>query len=117
MAKDDFDYIAFKILAYYYAWLKNKVKFEPCVLRELVKNVDDDYFMIVLRSLVVEGYLEGLVFVHAWGNEYVLASDLIEGSITHAGVEYLNENSRMKKALSAAGQAGGLIAKLLPFVF
>ena len=117
MAKDDFDYIAFKILAYYYACMKNKVVFNQNVLRELVKNIDEDYFMKVLRSLVIEGYLEGLTFTHAWGNEYILASDLIDGSITHSGVSYLKDNSAMKKALKAAEKAGGLITKLLPIAF
>lgn len=119
MAKDDFDYIAFKILSYYYAWMKNKLVFDEKVLRELAqgKDVDDDYFNKVLRSLVLEGYLEGLSFTKAWGHEYILLGSLSEGSITHAGVQYLKENSMMKKALNIAETAGGLITKLLPLIF
>lgn len=118
MAKDDFDFIAFKILTYYYAWMKNKVAFDQKVLRQLAgaNNIDEDYFNKVLRSLVEEGYLEGLVFIKAWGNEYILGNQLVDGSITHQGVQYLEDNSRMKKALEVAKTMGGLIAKLLPIV-
>lgn len=119
MAKDDFDFIAFKILAYYYACLKNKIIFNDLAMRETVRadNVDDDYFSKVLRSLALEGYIEGLVFTNAWGNEYILSNNLVDGCITHAGVQYLRDNSVMKRALKEAQVAGGLITKLLPLIF
>lgn len=118
MAKDNFNYIAFKILTYYYGCLKNKIVFDEKVFLATVNdnNIDDTYFIEVLRSLVNEGYLEGLVFTNAWGNVYILANDYVDGSITHKGVEYLTENSAMKKAHGFAKEAGGLIVKLIPFV-
>ncbi len=118
MAKEDFDYIAFKILAYYYSAYKNKVVFNQEVLKQLAMadNIDETYFLKILRSLANEDLIEGLTFVKAWGNEYILCSQLIEGEITPAGIRYLKEDNRMKKAFKFAETTGGLIMKLLPLI-
>ena len=60
--------------------------------------------IIVFDDKHKEGYIAGARF------------DYVDGSITHKGVEYLTENSAMKKAHGFAKEAGGLIVKLIPFV-
>ena len=117
MARDDFNYIEFKILAYYYAWLKGKVVFDDQVLREVTKGADDPYFYKELKSLSDRSYLEGLTFINAWGNEFFVGNDLSDGAITAEGYRYLKENSSMKGALEYAKTAGDLISTLLPKIF
>lgn len=99
MAKDDYDVIVYRILVYLYACMKRKISFEDATFQAAVrKNVEsDEYFADVLRTMQEEGYIRGLVFVHAWCGDYILASDISDARITAAGIHYLEENSKMKK--------------------
>lgn len=118
MAKDSFDFIEFKILAYYYAWRKGKLEFRVKDLEELAMQggIDECYFLAALRSLVNKGFIEGLAFSHSWGDVYMLANDYWDGSITSDGARYLEENSTMKKAKKMAVKAGGFISRLMPLL-
>lgn len=84
MAKDDFFVILFKILTYYYGCMKNRYVFKEEVFFKIAKgNIDDSYFNKVLKDAVDMGYIKGLAFTHAWGDEYILSSDytFITGTI------------------------------------
>ena len=118
MAKNDFHYIAFKILVYYYACLKGEAVFNEKMLHKAVgENISESYIYHVLRALSEDGMMDGLVFAHAWGNEYFPANSLAEGIITAKGAEYLRENSMMQKALEVAKETKDIIVTLLPLVF
>lgn len=64
MAKDDYNFLVFKILTYLYACFRRRCHFETTAF----KNRED--------------LIEGLTFVNAWGNDYTLASDYADMFIT-----------------------------------
>lgn len=115
MAKDDYDVLVFKILTYYYACLKRKVLFNQEVFdHAIIKSGDisDEYLADVLRMMQEEGLLQGLTFTKAWGEDYILASDLRDAKITPAGVHYLKENSTMQKIMKALVDAADTMGNL-----
>lgn len=115
MARDDWDVVSYKILAYYLAWTQGKIVFNDKSLRDIAgKDITDVYFEKVLRSLVEAGYIEGITYTRMWGNTYTVVSDLSDGNITAEGARYINDNSRMKQAEKVAIEAGGMIIELLP---
>lgn len=117
MAKDDFFVILFKILTYYYGCMKNRYVFKEEVFFKIAKgNIDDSYFNKVLKDAVDMGYIKGLAFTHAWGDEYILSSDYKDGEITPEGIKYLTDNSKMEKIKEFLQIAGGLTSKLISFV-
>lgn len=99
MAKDDYEVIVYRILIYLYACMKRKIIFDETVFRKTVRrNVEDDsYFTDIIRLIQSEGLIENVAIICAWGNEYIIASDLADMSITASGIRYLKENSRMKQ--------------------
>lgn len=99
MAKDDYEVVTYRILVYLYACMKRKIIFDETVFRKTVRrNVEDDsYFTDIIRLIQSEGLIENVAIIRAWGNEYIIASDLADMSITASGIRYLKENSRMKQ--------------------
>lgn len=99
MAKDDYDTIVFKILLYLYAVLKRKITFDEQAFYHAIgfKNIDNDYFINILYMMHEDGLIDGIVLKKAWGNTYILCSDLIDMTITSNGIHYLNDNKKMNK--------------------
>lgn len=44
-----------------------------------------------------ENLIEGLYFIKAWGNTYILVSDLADMHITSEGIHYVLDNDKMRK--------------------
>lgn len=102
MAKDDYDVVVFRVLAYLYAVFKRKIVFEKLTFDPSVsKGLSDEYFKNVFRLITEEELIEGLSFVRVWGSQYILANSLDEMSIISKGIHYLKENDRMEKAKEA----------------
>ena len=99
MAKDDYDYIVFKILTYLYGCLKRKNSFDKKVFRDcfVTQEVQEEYLADILRMMEKENLIEGLYFTKAWGNTYILVSDLEDMHITSAGIHYVLDNDKMRK--------------------
>lgn len=118
MAKDDYDVIAYKILVYLYGVMKRKITFQEASFNMIVSRaeVSEEYLTDILRLMQDEGLIEGVTAVRAWGNDYILASDISEISITASGVRYLKENSTMKKVGSALEKTPGAISNLIGIV-
>ena len=118
MAKDDYDYIVFRVLTYLYGCLKRQIIFNEAVFRELIisPKVQEEYFTDVLRMMQGEGLIEGAVFVKAWGNTYILISSLSDISITAEGVRYLLNNEVMKKIAKTILESAGAICELVKLV-
>lgn len=118
MAKDDYDVIVYKILLYLYAVLKRKISFDSATFGAMLsKNeISDEYLTDVLRMMQIEGQISGAQFVKAWGNEYILVSNLSDISITAAGINYLKENSVMQKIGSTLKESAGIVASLINIV-
>lgn len=114
MANDDYNYLVFRILTHMYGIFKRKFLFEDAVFQKWIvsSEVPEEYLWDVLRYMQDEGLIAGLVFVRAWGNEYVLASDPADMRITPAGIRYLLDNDTMQKIKEKvlAGTPGALLA-------
>lgn len=113
MAKDDYDYIVFKILTYLYSCLKRQISFNKTVFESVVitKKVQDGYLTDILRMMEEENLIEGLSFVKAWGNEYIISNDIENIRITGAGIRYVLNNDKMKqiKKLILEGTPGAIM--------
>lgn len=120
MAKNDYDYIVFKILTYLYTCLKRQNSFDEEVFRNMIitKTVQEGYMIDILRMMEAEGLIEGLTFIKAWGNEYVMAGSLRDVRITSEGVRYVLNNDKMKKIMnSILEEAPGAIMELVKLAF
>lgn len=106
MASDDFEVIAYKILAYLYKCLKGGKQVDIASLRELV-GCNETYFAAVVRSLQSKGLVEGFCIDGASG--VVIDSPSLaamhDPAITMDGAVYVSENSRMRKAKGFLGRA------------
>ena len=118
MAKDDYDYIVFRVLAYLYGCLKRQIVFNEAVFRThiITKDVPEEYFTDVLRMMQGEGLIEGASFTKAWGNTYILISSLSDISITAEGVRYVLNNDVMKKIAKKVLENAGAICELVKLV-
>lgn len=99
MAKDDYQVIAYKVLAYFYACLKEGVEGSPAKALELA-GCNSTYFIAVLRDLIESGYMAGDA-----GMDYaqeIMCDDL---RITLKGVDFLDSNSAMAKVRKSLGKA------------
>ncbi len=101
MAKDDYHVIAYRILAYLYACLKEGRR--PS-LEYLTYSSDDfpvgkDYWYYILAHLCSEGYIEGVTLIPILGQSSKSVKLTQNLTITPMGIEYLQNNSAMKRAL------------------
>ena len=102
MAKDDYNRIVCIILTYLYAKLKGKTEEKPEVyLQPMTKDfpVTEEYFSFILESMFKAGYIEGIKFIHAWGGDVMNITGMSGIRITSDGINYLSENSGMRKVL------------------
>lgn len=99
MTKDDYQVIAYKIMAYFYACLKEGVEGSPDKALELA-GCNKTYFVAVLSDLIESGYMAGEA-----GMDY--AQELMcDGlRITLKGVDFLDGSSSMAKVRKALGKA------------
>lgn len=120
MAQDDYDYIVFKILTYLYTCFKRQNSFDKDAFKSqiITAKVSEEYMTDILRLTQDEGYIEGLAFKRAWGNEYILINDLENLRITSLGIRYLLDNEKMNKIKNAIIEgAPGIIFELVKMAF
>lgn len=118
MAKDDYDVLVYKILVYFYGIMKRKITFQDESFNLIMARaeISEEYLVDIVRMMQSEGLIEGAKIIRAWGNDYVLANDVSEISITAAGIRYLKENSTMKKVGGALEKIPGAMANLISIV-
>ena len=90
MSKDDYFVLAYRILSYLYACFKAGEQPDMDCISADVLHIPVGYWFNIMRSLTEEGYIVGLVFPASIGS--------IDLRITQKGIEFLQENSMMKKA-------------------
>lgn len=120
MAKDDYDFLVFKILTYLYVCFRRRGHFETAALlkRVVSPEVSEDYLIDVLRFMTREELIDGLTFVKVWGNDYVLTNDYSDMEITPQGIRYLLENDKMCQLRNAVLEgAPGAIFDLVKLAF
>lgn len=109
MAKDDFDVIAYKILAYAYACLKQGVAASTDKACEVAK-VNEVYFFAVLESLIDEKLIRDVNITKDMDGNVILYSPTI--TLTLDGARYIKENSRMTKVRDFLGKAFEHVLKI-----
>ena len=100
MAFDDFEVVAYKVLAYLYACLKEGVSPSVDKARELTR-VNEVYFDAVVSSLLADGLVTGSVLRDMNGT----VMDVDSLTLTLEGAAYLKDNSTMSKVKHVLGAA------------
>lgn len=105
MAKNDMEVIQYKILEYLYGSLKagHQTTLEEMAWKCKLFDITREYWLVILRELIEEGYVNGLKYVEAKDMESVIEKGPI--TITKAGRQYLIENSVMQKIREELGEA------------
>lgn len=114
MAKDDYHVIAFRILAYLYDCAKTGEKPDLRELRKsepILEELTDSYWQYVIKHIYLDGYAEGVKIGNVVGSsEQVDARDIV---ITPKGIEYLENDSIMKKAYKYLKAAGAIVPGMM----
>ncbi len=112
MAQDDMHVVMYKILAYLYWCARNGAEPEEKHYSHDgdVLSIPYSYWAGIVRELQENGYVRGFVIVEAWGGDLIVRAS--KPSITVRGVEFLQENSLMQKALRFLKDA----KSALPFI-
>lgn len=115
MARDDYFVIAAKILDYLYRCLKQGVDPDPEQLTPDALGINESYWNYIFNNLMLDGYITGVIAKKFIGSDKVQVKiQYGKLSITPLGIEYLSENSTMKKALGWIQTIKDLIPFVLP---
>ena len=100
MARDDYYVIVYQILSYLYQCLKKGKPVNPDMISNSNKyfNINQQYWEYIMYNLVRYEYIEGLVLLEVDGKDYPYVENLEKATITPKGIDYLCDNSFMKKA-------------------
>jgi len=103
MAKDDYYVIVYQILAYLYKCLKEGKPVDGNMIRhdgELFA-INERYWEYIMVNMMEQGFVRGIAIKkNAIGDYYI--SHLDECEITPDGIDYLCDNSRIKRAYEFA---------------
>ena len=110
MAKDDFDVLTFKVLAYLYKKIKTGIA-DDSYLNPLTDAfpINEEYFYMILEELSEKGYVKDLKLIKAWGGDVVMC-DTSKMRITGDGIAYLRDNSRMTKMVHILKEAKDIMS-------
>lgn len=113
MARDDYYVIAYQILSYLYQCLKSGKDVDPKMLEHNSRllQVNEKYWTYIIYNLAEEGYINGVDFIEIDGQNLPYVSCLEDCMITPQGIEYLCENSSIKKAFHYLKE----IKEIVPF--
>lgn len=99
MAKDDYHVIAYRMLAYLYACLKECQKVNTSYLEcdTVDFPIGKDYWYYILKNLYESEYITGIAIMPVLNNSVTIKINR-DITITPKGIEYLQSNSSMQKA-------------------
>ncbi len=114
MAKNDYFVLVYKILKYLYKCLKESQPVDRECLQYGTKDlpIDEVYWEYIFEHIAKDGYVEGVTvseFIN--GEKSIKITKYIR--ITPKGIEYLEENSMMKKAAEAVKDFTSMAAGLI----
>ena len=114
MAKDDYFVLVNKLLRYLYKCLKDNLQPDWNLMAANTKDfpVHPEYFAYMLSHLLAHGYIEGIAEMRQIGAP-IQFKETTGIRITPAGIEYLEENSTMKKVTEFLGPAGEIAGTVL----
>lgn len=107
MAKDDYFVLAYKLLRYLYRCLKEGERADWDLLSPNTREfpIGQEYFAYLLSHLLADGYIEGIAKVRKLSSP-LRFKETTGIAITPKGIEYLEENSTMKRVGEFLGPAG-----------
>lgn len=97
MSNNDYFSIAYKILSYLKYCYEHGQKADPNILSPQTFNISTQQFVMTLQMLTEDGYMKGMSVTHTLDGGTIV-NNLKESRITSDGLQYLAENSMMKKA-------------------
>lgn len=96
MSNDDYFVVVYKLLSYYYTIMRKGLPVRQEEIDAIKLGINQPYLLDVYRNMLSEGYLTGTtVETDGTGTSYL--DDINDIRITTKGVEYIVENSMMKK--------------------
>ena len=113
MARDDYYVIAYQILSYLYQCLKNGREVDVKMLQpdSRLLQVNEMYWQYIIYNLFHEGYIDGVTVIEVDNRKTAYIADISDCMITPKGIDYLCENSTMKKAFKYLKE----IKEIMPF--
>lgn len=96
MSKDDYFVLTYRILRYLYECFKAGERADTDMFGPAALGINNGYWCNLMESLANEGYLKGIAFSTAVGG--ISGVKVYSVKITQKGIEFLQENSRIRKA-------------------
>ena len=119
MAKDDYDVLVFKILTYFYGVLKREIAYTDDSFKAAIKfnDISEEYLNDVIYMMQEDGYIKGMTYENAWGNNKICLNEFSDIKISSEGIGYLKNNSTMKKIKESLLEHPELITTLISRIF
>lgn len=111
MGRDDYYVIVCKILVYLYKRIKGKDKRDPAdYIIHTSKDfpITEDYLNYILEQMVNQEFVENVQITRSWDGDVVMI-DHSRIRITPKGIDYLRENSMMKRIVASLPEAAAII--------
>ena len=111
MAKDDYYTLVAQVLVFLYKKLKGKTDEQTAdFIAPMTKAfpISEDYLLYVLDEMHKHGYIQGITIAHAWGGVPINASGYDSLRITPEGIDYLRENSTIRKVAESIPGAAAI---------
>lgn len=111
MAHDDMHVVMYKILAYLYRCLKAGEKADMRAIDADALGINRAYWTSIIEELVERGYVKGyrVVDVPSVGKSVTP----IDPTVTMTGVEFLMENSMMRKAFDFLRESKDVVLRFI----
>lgn len=106
MASDDMHVVMYKILKYLYECMKKGVDPDRDMISADVLGINERYWTVIMQELMRRGYVDGFVTKSKGDGEEVIAK---KPTVTMDGVEFILDNSMMKKAMDFIREARDFI--------
>ena len=101
MPKDDYFRVVYRILNTLYEYMKRGLAPDTGALNAAALGIEDGYRDQVLANLLDDGYVKGISATSYFGGESESGHTVIENlegiAITTKGMEYLKDNTMMKR--------------------
>lgn len=101
MAKDDFFRLVYIILKELYECKKQGCRVDADAISAERFGIPESYLLDILYELLKKGYIRGVLMRETKGGGKYAVAGLEDIDITIDGIEYLQENSMMKKVYNA----------------
>lgn len=106
MASDDMHVVMYKILKYLYECLKKGVEPNMQMFDADALGVNERYWAVIMQELMERGYVAGFVTKQLGKDVKIIPKN---PSVTMEGVEFILDNSMMKKAMDFIREARDFI--------